>query len=83
MFLPPALGMSIAETEGYPNASPGEVKKWAVSYCTQTQSSTPNNKLFPEGLLLGAHYTQGANFKQITGRFNPNVIQIKLDGVIY
>jgi hypothetical protein len=81
MFLPPELGLSIAETEGYPNASNEDAKKWAVSYCTKTQTYTPNNKLFPEGLILGAHYAQGSNFKQITGRFNASVMQIKLDGV--
>jgi hypothetical protein len=35
MFLPPNPNITIAESEGYPLASPEEASKWAVSFCTQ------------------------------------------------
>lgn len=80
MFLPPLLNMSIADAEGYPNASPEEASKWAVSYCTKLGSMTPGARLFPQGLLLGAHFLKGTNFVQITGKWNPHILSVKMDG---
>lgn len=80
MFLPPNPNQSIATSEGYPRASESEAAQWAVSYCTQANTKAPSAKLFPSGLLTGVHFAQGSNYVQITGTWNPNLLQIVLDG---
>lgn len=80
MFLPPNQGQSIASSEGYPLASPEEVATWAVSFCTTANPNAPGARLFPKGLLTGAHFQQTDTYVQITGTWNANILSIPLDG---
>jgi hypothetical protein len=52
-FLPPKPGMSIAESEGYPNASPEEVKRWAIAFCTDASKTPKGSMLLYDGFITG------------------------------
>lgn len=81
-FLPPQPGMSIAESEGYPNASPEEAKKWAIAYCTQAATAPTGSKLLFDGLITGLFYNKAADgsYVYVGGTFDPKVMNITLDG---
>ena len=80
MFLPPAPGISVAQSEGYPLAPPEDAKYWAVSYCTDANSQALGHKLFPDGVITGAHLQRSDVHVQITGTWNPKIMGIPLDG---
>ncbi|KAI8906451.1 hypothetical protein EDD86DRAFT_177499, partial [Gorgonomyces haynaldii] len=79
IFLPPKPNLTIAQSEGYPLASPQEQENWAVSYCTK-QNAANGARQFPPGLITGAHFLSTPVQNQISGTFDPKVLGIPLDG---
>jgi hypothetical protein len=79
-FLPPVPNITIAESEGYPLASPEEVKKWAVSHCTKSNSDAPKHQYFYDGFITGAHYKKTDQYVQITGTLDATKAAIPMDG---
>jgi hypothetical protein len=72
--------MSIADSEGYANASPEEVKKWAVSHCTKLNPDAPQHQYFYDDFITGAHYKKTDQYVQITGTIDATKTAIQMDG---
>lgn len=54
---------------------------WAVSYCSSSNVNNPlGYRLFPKGLITGAHYLKTSTSVQITGTWNSDALAIVKDG---
>ncbi|CAO3573119.1 unnamed protein product [Mortierella alpina] len=59
-FLPPMIGGDIAQNEDS-----------AIAFCNKANPKAPGAKIFPDGLVLSAHWASSDSWVQITGQFDP------------
>ncbi|KAI8973869.1 hypothetical protein BDB01DRAFT_807888 [Pilobolus umbonatus] len=64
LFLPPQPGLSVTQN-----------RQNGVPFCLK-EGTVPNAKQFPEGFITTAHYSQSAEYVQVTGFFNRNKYQL-------